>query len=622
MSRRRHHRVRPDQYLLLNCEPGERWRQHAETREDVTTAVAGELEAAMSRVQVLSAEAESILDGHFLGPRREATLAHLGELGETITRLYRRAWVRHTHLRDVLKPTSPPTVKQLWQISWIHVATCRILVDQVEEMIHEEKGFDPIVGILDNKASAYRYVDDMGSTRCQLSLSDVPLREYSPQLLFTAARVLCEALDAYGWTRSAGEYLYALYLRYAMILADPATFARSEAAKDLGRWGALLAPGEPPPPPNEEDEDDDDAGMQIDGVNDDPRRTEREPLLDPAPLRAAFLDVGERLFFTHLWRDHILRTLPGHSVAGAAANAEEEEEEERVARVMRAKKALAKWRLETGLPALRALVEGWLSGAGHRDDLINDVQNLYPERLLWPAEPDQFRFEYKNEADGGEAHAVLFRLRFAAYKRMTETLNVDQPLAYVDAYIVRETAIARTILDTPDTVMIEDDDYVAYVPPGSGPIREQDVERVLLLLLERIVDRSVEAGTHGDHTGPFAKTTYVDDRSLEGERGRPPFDAETWHELCRVGTWPRFMAVWLNYTVSPPGPMDTATRTQHTLRSRHLIDAFAAWLALAMRAPGCRHILEEAGFCSLGSAARHLALPTSLYPLPATWPMT
>ena len=618
-------RVPADQYVLLNCPPGERWRQHAETDQDVTSLIAAELEADMARVHELQEEAEGMTDAEFITPGRTAAAkVHLAELVAAITRIYRRAWVRHTRLRDVVVHDSPQAAQELWRLSWIHVALCAVLLERLRDMAQDEKGFDLLnLNALDPKATDYRYAAAIGMARGQLCVTHDPLSKYSPHLVMTTGMLLSEALDAYGWTSSAGEYLHALWLRYACMLARPTALLGLDIG-DLGPWAAYRTPPEAPDyqPPNEEEEveeEEEEEGLGDEftgsraGLNEGPRHTERDLLLDPAPLRTAFLDVGERLFFTHLWRDHSLRyTVPLRPPS-------DEEDEAIRRRAMQAKKALAAWRLQTGLPAMRAFFERAFKA--HRDDLLSDLQNLYPERLLLPGEREQFKTVYAAEADSGDAHEVLFRLRYTGYKRMTTTLSFEKPLLYLDAYVARETAIARTILATPDTVELTDDDFYAYVPRKDvAEVDERDIERVLLLLVERIIDRALEERTQGAVRDAFVRAAYVDDRSLEGVRGRPPFDQRIWQAVCRQAddSWPRFMAVWLNYTVGPHGPMDPAMHARHTFRSRHLVDALGAWMALALEGPGSRDLLAQAGLCS--SWAR-LALTPHLFPLPplATW---
>jgi hypothetical protein len=244
------------------------------------------------------------------------------------------------------------------------------------------------------------------------------------------------------------------------------------------------------------------------------------------------------------------------------------------------------------------------------DLLMGDVQNLYPERLLWAGEREQMLFEYPEEADGAEAHGVLFRLRYAAYRRLTSTLKADKPLKNVDAYVARETAIAQALLES--TEPEPEDAYLASAPKRSlrGEAEEIDVERMLLLLIERVIDRTVETDTNGEHPAVFARTAYVDDRSLNGPRARPPFDMDTWHAVCSAGGWPRFMAIWLNYTVAPHGPMHAEARAARTFRTRHLVDAVGAWLALATTGRGCREVLAGTALCKGAWAA--LALPVAL----------
>jgi hypothetical protein len=112
-------------------------------------------------------------------------------------------------------------------------------------------------------------------------------------------------------------------------------------------------------------------------------------------------------------------------------------------------------------------------------------------------------------------------------------------------------------------------------------------ERVLLLLFEIIFDMRLKVMTSGQVHSVFAHHAYVDDRTLEGARARPPFDPRQMARTRQEAGWPAFASIWLNYAVVPTlAPGESAPRVFIT---PHLIDALSAWFTFA------RHLEPHAG---------------------------
>jgi hypothetical protein len=606
-------------YRLINAAPPERLRQYRDNGYvDVTAETAARMVKAYETTADLTRRVQSIEPSLDLTqeqlPAVQRAWDEMHSIAGEVTSEYKRAWHHHTQLRDALEPTSPAVLFELWRQSWVHVCRCAIITQQVQDMTTGCSGFEPWPEVLHRTAKSFNYVDTMSSMHRQLALNDEVIGKYSPRVLMTSMGLLCEALDSHGWTPSAGEYMHALFLRYALILHDPAAYVAEGGERDLGQWEAST-PTEEKEKSDSEDEDDADGTEVAEeplagaAILSDPMRRFREPLLAPARLRTAFLDVAERLFFHHLWRDHALRAL-WHLPCRTLAN---EERDPGVALL----KARAQWRLDYGVPALARLLRDMLTSNANRDSFIASLQNFYPSRLVWPGEREQMLFEYTEEADGGDAYAVLFRLRIDHYKHMQKTLHFDDAMRYVNEYCAHEKALANVILALPDKKLPAS--TLEWLESYTGQIRRLglDHERLLLLMFEFLFDRTLETQTAGASRLQFVHNAYPDDRSLPKAAARPPFDLRSWHHNCMGATWPRFAAVWLNYTVAPPGPMALADRERSSLVTSHLVDALAAWLTLAKEAPCVKSLLAPTGFCR-GQWAR-LTMPPELLPRPVTW---
>lgn len=77
-----------------------------------------------------------------------------------------------------------------------------------------------------------------------------------------------------------------------------------------------------------------------------------------------------------------------------------------------------------------------------------------------------------------------------------------------------------------------------------------DHERVLLLLFEIVFDMRIKAVTNNQVHSVFARHAYVDDRSLDGARGRPPFSQRHLMQRTQAQSgWPGFTALWYTATL-------------------------------------------------------------------------
>jgi hypothetical protein len=610
---------------LINCPPGERLRlyRESECREDVTCETLSAINTDQAQVGDMFDKIRAIGSDVDLtqpvtdGGRVAEAWETIHAIGGPAVQVYKRAWRRHTALRDALTPSSNGNLFTLWRLSWILVCRCAFLVRQIEDVIELNEGFDDSPNILYNSATRFPYVDAIGGCHMQLALSTDRIGTYSVRTLMTAIRLLSQSLDAYGWTRSAGDYMYALFMRYAMIVHNPAAYANSPASADAGRWAALRSPltldgdGDEEEEEDEEgegihvlandDEDEDDAeNFGLAGRDEDPAKVRREALLDPAPLRQGFLDVAERFFFHALWRDHFLRELSAVPPPDMLSDEERKAAQERE---LARERALAEWRLKSALPAFRNICHYMFTRSVQREGLIADLQNIFPDRVIWPGEREHLLFEYKEEAEGGDAYEVLYRLRFEGYRSMTSTIHFKKPVDdFIDAYIKRESAVANAILKGED------------LPPIEGQRLGNDIERVVLLVFERIVDRTLTTDTRGTHEDVFLRSAYVDDRTPTGRKARSPFDVKAWHNICEHGLWPRFAAMWLNYAVAPAGHLGSpGERKAQTLFTPRLIDAMGTWLAYAQNRRETSDILATTSLCKKPDW-RLMTLPTRLLP--------
>jgi hypothetical protein len=264
----------------------------------------------------------------------------------------------------------------------------------------------------------------------------------------------------------------------------------------------------------------------------------------------------------------------------------------------------AKWRLETGLPALEGALKGLLADKviGY-ERVLNDLGIFYPSRMLYPGEREQMRLEYAKESSDGDPYEVLFRLRIDHYKRMQRLIHFDakhnsDPTRFIKEYITREADIAKGILT---------DKYPEDLSEGEWVTRDVtsnrlgvDHERVILLLFELAFNKRL-AGEAQAEPFVFSRNAYVDDRALPNPgQSRPPRSREALLTIAkRAGRWPKFVSIWQTYTVATAD--DTCTWTPH------LVDALAMWMSVARDGERSRHsarLLSAASFLKKPSWAK------------------
>ncbi len=563
-KRRRPRRTGKKNFALLNAPLSERLRIHRETDEDLVTQFALELVASIERINELCERLEGIDPGEETLTTPEHLL-HLQALSNELAPLSNAAWVQHTQLRDAVHPKSSDTVRQDLRLTWINVCRYAVMVRQVEDMLQGERGFEEWPRELLRTADSFSFVAVMNRYRRNLSLSDRPIGAYSLRTLMVAMGLVSEALDAYGWTPSAGEYVRALFMRYALAVHKPGEHAGD--MNDYGQWAASLTLEEGEEATEDDEAEDEDSPF-------DPLHTQPEPLLSPALVRTSFLDVGERLFFHHLWRGHTLTEFNPPPLLDARWNVKRHH-------------AFAIWRLQHGLPAFKLIMEAMLKDKMLKDSVVGSLQNFLPSRLVWPGEREQMLFEYPQEADGGDPYNILFRLRTDHYKHMQTVLHFEKPLDYVYEYVKQEELLAKYALSLTNPSKSECDWLEVDVTRNR---LGTDHERILLLMFEIVFDMRLKVVTEGQVHSVFARHAYVDDRSLEGARARPPFSRR--HFVKPDAGWPSFAAVWLNYAVAPNTNDPAAVFT-----TPHLIDACSAWFTFARQSQHAGQILEGTSFC-------------------------
>jgi len=524
-------------------------------------------DALVGDIEYLDATAETLddCDPEFnpsIAPADDPTKHRLLTLRDTLRQSYKTAFKRHVEIRDAIRPDSPDAARLFMRSSWIVVCRFAIQLQQVEDVFGYNRSVTDWPHHLVLRAMDFAYVKRVTETHCALSISDLPIGAYSLHLLMTSASLLVEALDKYGWTESAGDYLQTLYLRYCLFLHKPALYAGDPS--DFGEWEAIA------PLPS-------------------------EPMLAPAVVRTAFLDVGERLFFHHMWHSHAVRELWLASRVTLR----------RPAILPEARQALAQWRARVALPALVTLFQDMMSHEALSSTVAKNFSSLYPGRLLWPGQQDQMLFEYPREAQDKSPDNTLFRLRIGDYKALQRMEKEDTMNKSVHFYIRQEQALATTAATLGEVT--ETDWSEQFVVPRRRGFDVQelvDPERVILLLFEIAFELRTTEVTRVYGQYLFVRHAHVDDRSRIGPTSRPCYSRSELAQLRAQVQWPLFIAVWNNYCVAAPaGVADDLVYT-----TPHLVDALGLWLALATKLPTSGSFLLRNKFFSAHWAALRMPL--------------
>lgn len=599
---------------MLGAPLGERVRNYRETHTDLTEDLSVTFGTLLETLDACRADLES-LDGRVsldLDPVSDAEIdawALIQRVAKTLCTEYATAWHRHTELRDALRPSSSPTLFDFWRLSWVCVCRLLLMMHQIDGMVSTREPYEEWPSDLFRIADDFPFVKIVGEMGTSPALSSSMIGHYSPRILMLSASGLCEALDTHGWTPSGGAYMQALFLRYASIVHDPIAYA-DKSDRDAGGWEARVHA-------SADEEADEEAASNAGSAAGapDPASYVTEPLLAPARLTSAFLDTGERLFFHHIWRDQSLRSYwqigvvdRQHVPWSPALNTHRER---------------AEWRMAVGLPAFQQALVGMLKDPIMRETIVATLQNTYPSRLPWPGERDQMRFVYSAETRNADAHELLYRMRYDGYRHMQETLHFETPGAYVDEYVTRQHALSKYFVapgsldkdvimasGRAKRVIVSDLDWLetnVLVARGSDD-NSGDTERVLLLLFEICVNLVARADSNGGDVALFSDNAYVDDRTLDKGRARPPPTREGLCARAQTTALPTFVACWQNYVVcgkrQPQGMAEAIV-------TGHLIDALAIWLRLMLATPRMQHNLNRSALCQ--PPWRDLAMPVGLF---------
>lgn len=374
----------------MNLSLLERVRQKREGRGDVPLLAMARVSARLDAIDAAAAVLEA--------PGAVVTPLAARDAG----RLAYEAWTEHVALREALLATSVPLEtaagghgRTLLRLSWTAVARAALLARQARDAVASSGAFDPWPECFTRRATDYAYVRDV-DVRRQVSLGPACLGTYSARLVVWAARALGEALDTYGWTESAGDYLEALFLRYAAYLHAAADAQTADAAYEDDGGELVASPGDA-----------------------------ASPLIPGGRLTSAYLDEGERFFFHHLWRSRALVALVRDS------------------RPLPERPDRA-W--------LCAALRATLAHSILRDTAVERVQAQFLDMFVWPEERETLQATYPQEADTS-ATMILYRLRLDVLPRL-QALQRTSTLAHLEAWrcssaeagSVRDLALERIVL--------------------------------------------------------------------------------------------------------------------------------------------------------------------------------
>lgn len=445
-----------------------------------------------------------------------------------------RTWREHCELRELVRPESQPTTMLALRLSW--VAYCRhalLACLASESAATAQRAARPAeqwpAALLDT-ASDFAHVRALTEAEEQASLAPtLMLGAYPAHLVLESARLLVDILDQHGWSPSAGDYLEALFWRYALYVHE-----------------------------------------LDDGVNayEPDNGTVIDPLA-PSPLLPAgshltefFLESGERLFFHMLWRHRALRHYTRAATAAAAIPAVDSMDidgdgdgDPEVADIPAAARALSGCLVHV----LRHSMMG--------DSVTESIKTPLMDYFLWPGEREHMRFVYADEGDS-DANSVLYRLRPDAYAKLQAGFNDVALPALIEDY-------TRALLAVVDKSPPQQTLTIAAALEAAVVERQSMVERIVLLATETCIDAAV-AGASGP-LRVFARHSYTDNAALDPPRDRPPLSIAAARTAVPDG-WPLFIAVWGVYTVIPP----TYHRDSRVMTTPHLALAVRQWLRLAL----------------------------------------
>jgi hypothetical protein len=455
-----------------------------------------------------------------------------------------RVWNRHTFLHDTHVRSSPQHYIDALRISWIIVCRSHLLILYINDMLKEKRGFDLWPSILFNIPSSYSYVLHMYEHRRPIHFDDESIGTLSVASLMNMAQLLFEALDMYGWTYSAGDYLDALFARYTMFIAYPGTEI-SDDPIDMGKFAA-----------NENDY--------------------ATPLLSPAPVTNALLDVGESLFFNHIWHNRSIQHFWSSSTQPARSLQQEEQLELEVACQHRR----LVWLRDVGISAFKTHLLTVATRGFLVDTIINDMKFFYPERLLWPGEYEKLHFD-ESKRQSPTPMETLLELRVDHFKRAQALLQLKAPLdipTILKEFITSEEVVVEQLLEQmnmpPEERTLHPLEDVA-LRHRIGP----DHERFVLLLFERIFERTCLTWECPSSVS-IVENIYADCRASDLKkfaRNRPVPDCTTARQYFRQmnSTWPFLTCVWYSYALLANGDQYTRPFTTPIL-----VEALCLWLGI------------------------------------------
>ncbi len=499
--------------------------------------------------------------------------------------LQRAVWKKHVQFRDIFKPTSPLEIKEAMRCSWVLVCQWHLMQARLRDVVAKQEGMLDWPEELLKRAHDFKFMVHVNRHRAPVILSDDCIGGYSVNVLMNSLTLWIDAVDTYGWSPSAGQYLEALWLRYCLIVHQPGREVGE--GHDVDEWGGRL-PLQPivpaadnDPMEEEEKEEPEQRVANYDDIFLMPAMPDADERLFPAPLNTAFLDVAEQYFFHCWWHHQSLQSLfhPFHNLPWR----------------LELHQARAAWRVNQGLPALIRVLHEVLKDNVTRDSLMSSLASHYPQRLPWVGQKEQMMHMYPNEAADGEAEAMLSRMRPDTYQELQKLLHFDKdsssdPMRFVRDYATQEHGLADFLLQhyqRPVNPMVPDaeDEEAPPPPPLPMPFTEAEwldkdrvrtrlglhPERFVLLFIEQTVNRAlitIEEDVMTSHG-------FLSVRTLDGAKARPPKSLLSYWLSCeKQGKWPMLTAIWQNYVVMGPG-------TPYWLWTPHLVDALGAWVRLA-----------------------------------------
>lgn len=436
----------------------------------------------------------------------EGDLRKLREYQRENTSRQERCWIRHTYFHDGRKRDSPKHYKEILRYSWIIVCQRHVIGLFLKDMIDSGRGHEKWPEVLTKTAMDFDVVNDLCEHERAIHVSMGQIGTYTIKLLMNALALLADALDAHGWTASAGAYLDTLFALYAFFITVPEVIDDSPTAlKDFLH------------------EDQDETTPEI-------------LILHPKRVSNLFVDLGEHLFFNHIWHNRAVADMVKNIRPSSDA----------------ATRQRKNWLETTGLAAFERILVTSATTSTLSDTIVNEMKLFYPQRLILPGEHEQIHFSpFQNQPPG--PYDVLLASRVDHFRRAQEVV------AFKDKYSI------KTVLQS----------VVKRTKNGEEEKKDIDYERIVLLLFEIAFKQSCQLWEVTNPYTLFEKHAYCDLRMADMKiqaRNRPPLTWDTVVRQVRESHFPFFGVIWSVHFVQH------ADLNVPPLITTSLVEALTYWL--------------------------------------------